>query len=89
MKTLYDEYLSKKHPVYRYKAVIDYFVYLKDDELVNEFTSEMISILQNAIQKVGESIDDETLSKDEKYYLTLAIEEGERVLNHVTVLEPM
>lgn len=86
---LYAEYLSKKHPVYTYKSIIDFFVYLKDDELCNEFTEEMVSELKNAMSMIEKYKKDKTLSEQEKYYLEIAIEEGERVLNTVSVFKPI
>ena len=87
--SLYNLYLSKKHPVYKCKSIIDYFVYLKDDELYNEFTEESIEILKQAIYGVQKYIDDDSLSEKEKYYLKIAIEEANRVINTSSIIKPL
>lgn len=88
-QSVYSRYISKKHPVYKYKSIIDYFVYLKDDEQYNEFTEESIEILKNAIQIVKKFLQDTTIDEKEKYYLRIAIEEGQRVIDSSSIIKPI
>jgi hypothetical protein len=88
-QSAYQRYIEKQHPIYKYKDIIDYFVYLKDDEEYNEFPLNSLSILRNAITNVKNMLNDKTLSEKEQKYLQIAIEEGNRVINTSTTLSPL
>ena len=88
-QSLYSKYVSKKHPVYKYKSIIDYFVYLKDDEKYNEFTEESVQILENSIQIVKKYLEEVNFKKEEKYYLKIAVEEGQRVIETSSIIKPI
>ena len=88
-QSMYAKYMAKKHPVYKYKSIIDYFVYLKDDEQYNEFTEQAMDILKNSILSIVEFLEDETLTKEEKYYLKMAVDEGNRVIRTSSIIKPI
>lgn len=79
-QSLYSKYIMQKHPVYRYKDIIDYFIYLKNDEKQTDFPEELKKKLRDAIHMVGRYLNDSRLTDREKYILGLAIEEGEQIL---------
>ena len=71
------------------RDVINYFVYLKDDELMNEFPKECFDILKKSITYIQNALQNTKfdIRKEKQYRLT--IEEGLRVVNTSTVLEPI
>lgn len=88
-RPLYSKYISKKHPVYKNKCIIDYFVYLKDDEKYNEFTEESMQILGASIQMVKKYLQDTRIKEKENYYLKIAIEEGQKVIDTSSIIKPI
>lgn len=66
--------------------IINYFVCLKDDELLNEFPIESINILKNAIKEAKQLIQQNNYSEKELFRYNNCIDDGERVLNTSSVL---
>lgn len=83
--SIYTEYISKKHPVYYHKGIIYYFIYLKNDELCDDFTKGMYNILKNAILSIKDYLKDDSLTNKEKYYLEISIEEGNKILENYNI----
>jgi hypothetical protein len=73
----------------KHRDIINYFVYLKDDELINEFPKESLDILKKSILFIQDALKNEKYDiKTERIY-KLTIEEGLRVIRTSTVLEPL
>lgn len=88
-ESLLDLYLQKKHPAFRHKAIVDYFVYLKDDEQCDEFTPQMLNTLQKSIDALEGYLKNDNIDKDDAEIIEIAIDEGNRVLNTVNPLIPI
>ena len=66
-------------------------MYLKDDELYNEFPQDAIRILENTISELSNllnSNETKITPKDRRIY-NVTIDEGERVIRTSTVLSPV
>lgn len=85
---IYQLYLNKLDEIYKYKDIVDYFVYLKDDEHINEFPEQTMNILYDAIKNIKKLLTEKEYGKREKYILELTIEEGERVIKTSTIFAP-
>lgn len=66
--------------------IIIYFVYLKDDEGINEFPIESFQALQNAIQAVQDLIDQNEYTDKELFRYHNLLDDGYRVLNTSSVV---
>lgn len=84
-ENLYQEYMSQFDEIYRYKEIIDYFVYLKDDEHINEFPEEALNVLYDAIKNIKQLLTEKQYEKRVAHNMNIAIEEGERVIKTSTI----
>lgn len=82
-------YYGMQPAYYRDKCIIDHFVYLKDDELINEFTMESFSVLKKSLNNLSSFLKDKTMSEKDIKLISWTIEEGERVLNTSSALLPL
>lgn len=87
-KYIYQRYIQKKGKCQIYKDIIDYFLYLHEDELVNELPKESLLILENAIKTLDKMYKDNDLSIDKKI-VEMTIENGKELLKKFTVLYPI
>lgn len=87
-KRIYQRYIQKKGECQIYKDIIDYFLYLHEDELVNELPKESLLILENAIKTLDKMYKDNDLSIDKKI-IEMTIENGKELLKKFTVLHPI
>ena len=67
--------------------IINYFVYLKDDELINEFPVESINILKTAITQAEQMLNNNQYSSEEIFRYKNCIDDGYRVLATSTILQ--
>ena len=67
-------------------SIINYFIHLKDDELINEYPIESINILKKAIATAEQLIDNNEYSDEELFRYRNCIDDGYRVLNTSTIL---
>ena len=67
--------------------IINYFVYLKDDELINEFPVESINILKTAITQAEQMLNNNQYSSEEIFLYKNCIDDGYRVLATSTILQ--
>lgn len=67
--------------------IINYFVYLKDDELINEFPIESINVLKKAIKSAEHLLTVNSYTDRELFRYGNCIDDGYRVLNTSTVLK--
>ena len=80
IETIYQRYLQKKGDCQRYKDVIDYFIYLHEDEGINEMPIEALDRLRNAVNALQTLIDSGQELTIDKKYLEMAIGEGNELL---------
>ena len=79
-KQIYQRYLLKKGDCQKYKDIIDYFLYLHQDELIDKLSTESLNVLENAIASLRELANSgKELSIDRKA-IKMTIEEGEALL---------
>ena len=77
---IYQRYLLKKGDCQKYKDIIDYFLYLHQDELIDKLPTESLNVLENAIASLRELANSgKELSIDRKA-IKMTIEEGEALL---------
>lgn len=81
---IWDEFNQNQSEIEKNRDIINYFVYLKDDELINEFPKECLDILKQSILFLQESLKngEYDIKKERQYKLT--IEEGLRVIHTST-----
>lgn len=86
---IWAEYANNISEIEKNINIINYFVYLKDDELINEFPIETIHILQDAIAIVERLLGENEYSDKEIFRYNNCLEEGYRVLNTSSILAPL
>lgn len=86
---IWEDYFERMSEMDRIISIINYFVYLKDDELVNEYPLESYQTLQKAIQTAGELLKTEEYSNSDIFRYKNCIDDGYRVLNTSTILKPI
>ena len=86
---IWSEYVKGMSEMEKNIAIINYYVYLKDDEHVNEFPLESYNILKRAIQFVEEQLKTNEYTAQEIFRYRSCIDDGCRVLNTSTVLQPL
>lgn len=86
---IWSDFSQKLSEIDKVINIINYFVYLKDDELINEFPKESINILKKAIKTAEELISNNQYSNEELFRYNNCIEDGYRVLNTSTVLSTL
>lgn len=86
---IYQQYLQKKGDCQRYKDIIDYFIYLHEDEGINELPIESLNILRSAVDSLQEIINSSHELTIDRKYLRLAIEEGNELLTKISALYPI
>lgn len=86
---IWAEYANNISEIEKNINIINYFVYLKDDELINEFPIETIHILQDAITIVERLLGENEYSGKEIFRYNNCLEEGYRVLNTSSILAPL
>lgn len=83
---IYQRYIQKKGICQEYKDIIDYFIYLHEDELINELPKESINILEKTIFLLEKMLkNNEDLTIDKKI-IEMTINEGKKLLKQITVL---
>ena len=83
---IWAEYSKSLSEMERVINIINYFIYLKDDELLNEFPIESINILKNAIERARQLMENNDYSESEQFRYNNCIDDGQRVLNTSSVL---
>ena len=84
-KQIYQRYLLKKGDCQIYKDIIDYFLYLHQDELIDKLPTESLNVLENAIASLRELANSgKELSIDSKT-IEMTIEEGETLLGRFKI----
>lgn len=79
-KQIYQRYLLKKGDCQIYKDIIDYFLYLHQDEPIDKLPQESLNVLENAIASLRDLANSgKELSIDRKA-IKMTIEEGEALL---------
>ena len=86
---IYQRYIQKKGDCQRYKDIIDYFIYLHEDEGINELPIESLNILRSAVDSLQEIIDTSNELIINRKYLKIAIEEGNELLTKISALYPI
>lgn len=86
---IYQRYIQKKGDCQRYKDIIDYFIYLHEDEGINELPIESLNILRSAVDSLHEIIDTSNELIINRKYLKIAIEEGNELLTKISSLYPI
>ena len=86
---IWEDYFGRLSKMDKIISIINYFVYLKDDELVNEFPLESYQTLQKAIQTAEELLKNEEYSNSEIFRYKNCIDDGYCVLNTSTILKPI
>jgi hypothetical protein len=86
---IYQRYIQKKGDCQRYKDIIDYFIYLHEDEGINELPIESLNILRSAVDSLQEIIDTSNELIINRKYLKIAIEEGNELLTRISALYPI
>lgn len=82
---IYQRYLLKKGDCQKYKDIIDYFLYLHQDELIDKLSTESLNVLENAIASLRELANSgKELSIDSKT-IEMTIEEGETLLGRFKI----
>lgn len=89
VEQIWGRFSKNENEIEKDRDIINYFVYLKDDELINEFPKECLDLLKKSIANMQRAIENGNYdTKKEKQY-RLTVEEGLRVINTSTVLEPL
>lgn len=78
---IWAEYVKNLPEIEKYICIINYFVYLKDDELINDFSEEAINILKEAITSVEVLIDKNDYSDKDLFRYRNCLDDGHRILN--------
>lgn len=86
---IWEDYFERMSEMDRIISIINYFVYLKDDEFVNEFPLESYQTLQKALQTAEELLKTEEYSNSDIFRYKNCIDDGYRVLNTSTILKPI
>ena len=88
-----DEVLKDKNEnvkeLEKHRKIVDYFVHLKDDERINEFPPECMNILRGSISIIENVINGGVISPALKRLYLQTLEEGRRVMDTSTLLEPI
>ena len=84
---IWNRFSKDESEIEKDRDIVNYFVYLKDDEQVNEFPKECLEILKKSIDNIQAALESGNydMKKEKQYRLT--VEEGLRVINTSTVLE--
>lgn len=75
--------------MYKYKDIIDFFIYLKNDECINEIPIESYNILLDAINSLKNGLKNTENKIEDVKYLNMAVEEGEEIIKSLTLLKPI
>lgn len=89
IERIWNEFSKNQSQIEKNRDIVNYFVYLKDDELMNEFPKECIEKLKKSILYIQNSLKrgQYDIRKEKQYRLT--VEEGLRVIRTSTTLEPI
>lgn len=89
IERIWNEFSKNQSQIEKNRDIVNYFVYLKDDELMNEFPKECIEKLKKSILYIQNSLKrgKYDIRKEKQYRLT--VEEGLRVIRTSTTLEPI
>lgn len=89
IEQIWNRFSKNENEIEKDRDIINYFVYLKDDELINEFPKECLDLLEKSIANIQRVLESSNydIKKEKQYRLT--VEEGLRVINTSTVLEPL
>lgn len=83
------EYSQNMSDIEKAITIINYFVYLKDDELINEFPLDAYNILKQTVKTAEELLKINDYTQNEIFRYKNCIDDGYRVLNTSTVLSPL
>ena len=89
IEQIWNRFSKNENEIEKDRDIINFFVYLKDDELINEFPKECLDLLKKSITNIQRVLESGNydIKKEKQYRLT--VEEGLRVISTSTVLEPL
>ena len=89
IETIWDRYTKGQSEIEKNRDIVNYFVYLKDDELINEFPKDCFDILKKSILYIQNALKNGEYDKSKERQYRLTVEEGMRVIHTSTLLEPI
>ncbi len=73
----------------KHRKIVACFVHLKDDEHINEYPQESMNILRNSVSIIENAINGGVISPAMERLYQQTLEEGRRVMDTSTILEPI
>lgn len=83
------KFMAKQPEIEKHRAIVNHFVYLKYDMLVNEFTINSLNKLKTSIKFIEDALKSGDYDKSKERQYEMTVEEGYNVINTSTVLEPL
>lgn len=89
IEQIWNRFSKNENKIEKDRDIINFFVYLKDDELINEFPKECLELLKKSITNIQRVLENGNydIKKEKQYKLT--VEEGLRVINTSPILESL
>jgi hypothetical protein len=81
---IWAEFTKNGSEIEKLIRIINYFVYLKDDELINEFPIESYNILKKTVNNLENMLKENEYTKKELFRYKNCLDDGYRVLNTST-----
>ena len=86
---IWSEFSKSMTDIDKIMVTINHFVYLKDDELINEYSEESYNLLKQAVAKAEVLLATNEYTDKEIFRYRNCIDEGHRVLRTSSILKPL
>jgi hypothetical protein len=86
---IYRKFLNERSKVYYHRSIVNYFIYLKYDELINEYPKESINILKKSIDFLKNALKNGNTEEYTDRQIQNTIEDGEKIIKTSTLLVPL
>ena len=87
IEQIWNRFSKTQSEIDRNRDIVNYFVYLKDDELMSDFPKDCLDVLTKSITFIRSALEYGNYDRSKERLYRLTVEEGLRIVNTSTFFE--